>query len=300
MNRIIVILAAREGPPMQIKMLALAACVISLLAVLRSPPALSQPAPMWNHNGSLMSLELAGDQLRFAYVQPRPGMVDAGARPGLQLFEGRLRGAHISGFARIFVWQCGQFPYQVDGEVSNNGTHITLKGSAPWVERATCAMRGSTPDVLNFDLKSGAPIAMGATAIDRRTDDAGRIEVALTRDSGTLTVPVVINGMLQLGFVVDSGASDVVIPIDVVTTLLRTGTLRDTDFLGKQTYVLADGSKLPSLTFRMRSLKVGDKVLENVIGSVVPASGQLLLGQSFLSRFRSWSVDNERGLLVLE
>jgi predicted aspartyl protease len=64
--------------------------------------------------------------------------------------------------------------------------------------------------------------------------------------------------------------------------------------------VLADGSKLPSLTFRMRSLKVGDKVVENVIGSVAPAAGQLLLGQSFLSRFRSWSVDNERGLLVLE
>ena len=255
---------------------------------------------MWNHNGSLMSLELAGSQLRFAYVQPRPGMVDAGARPGSQLFEGHLQGARIFGVARIFVWQCGQFPYQVDGEVSNNGTHITLKGSAPWVERATCALKGSTPDVLNFDLKSGPPIAMGPTSIDRRTNDAGRTEVALTRGGGTLTVPVVINGTLQLGFVVDSGAADVVIPLDVVTTLLRTGTLRDNDFLGRQMYVLADGSEHPSLTFRIRSLKVGDKVLENVIGSVVPASGQLLLGQSFLSRFQSWSIDNGRGLLVLE
>jgi hypothetical protein len=104
---------------------------------------------MWNHNGSLMSLELTGSQLRFAYVQPRSGMVDAGAHPGSQLFEGHLQGARISGVARIFVWQCGQFPYQVDGEVSNNGTHLTLKGSAPWVERATCALKGSTPDVLN-------------------------------------------------------------------------------------------------------------------------------------------------------
>jgi hypothetical protein len=110
-------------------------------------------ASIWNHNGSLMSLELAGGQLRFAYVQPRPGMIDAGARTGSGLFEGRLQATRISGLARVFVWQCGQFPYQVEGEVTNDGTHITLKGLAPWVERATYALKGSAPDVLNFDLK---------------------------------------------------------------------------------------------------------------------------------------------------
>jgi aspartyl protease family protein len=128
----------------------------------------------------------------------------------------------------------------------------------------------------------------------------GRTEVALSRDGGTVTVPVVINGALRLGCIVDSGASNVVLPADVVMTLLRTGTLRNSDFLGKQTYVLADGSKLPSLTFRIRSLKVGDRVLEDVTGSASPVSGEPLLGQSFLSRFQSWSIDNARGVLVLE
>jgi hypothetical protein len=52
--------------------------------------------------------------------------------------------------------------------------------------------------------------------------------------------------------------------------------------------------------FRIRSLKVGDQVLENVLGSEAPASAILLLGQSFLSRFRSWSIDNQRKVLVLE
>jgi hypothetical protein len=268
-----------------------------LLVVFCGSPGLSQPTSIWNHNGSLMSLELAGNQVRVVYVQPRPGMIDAGARAGSQLFDGHLQGNHLIGFARIFVWQCGQFPYQVDGEVANNGTYITLKGDAPLVERATCVLKGSTPDVLNFDLKSGAPIAI-ATA--PRVGDTGRTEVALTPSGGTLTVPVVINGALQLGFVIDSGASDVVIPVDVVTTLLRTGSLRDGDFLGSQTYVLADGSRLPSLRFRIRSLKVGDTVLQDVTASVSPVSGEPLLGQSFLGRFRSWSIDNGRGLLVLE
>ena len=113
-------------------------------------------------------------------------------------------------------------------------------------------------------------------------------------------MPVVINAAITLEFVVDSGAADVSIPADVVLTLMRTGTLRDTDFLGKQTYVLADGSKVPSNTFRIRSLKVGSRTLENVVGSVAPVQGTLLLGQSFLSRFKSWSIDNRKRALILE
>ncbi len=69
--------------------------------------------------------------------------------------------------------------------------------------------------------------------------------------------------------------------------------------MGKQTYTLADGSTLPSQQFTIRSLKVGDRILENVIGSIAPVSGSLLLGQSFLSRFKSWSIDNERHALLL-
>jgi predicted aspartyl protease len=104
---------------------------------------------------------------------------------------------------------------------------------------------------------------------------------------------------MLLDFIIDSGASDVSIPADVVSTLWRTGTLADADFTGSKTYVLADGSTMPSATFRIRSLQVGEKLLENISGSVAPSNGALLLGQSFLSRFKSWSVDNVREVLVL-
>jgi hypothetical protein len=80
-------------------------------------------------------------------------------------------------------------------------------------------------------------------------------------NGGTFAVPVVINGAIALDFIVDSGAADVSIPADVVITLMRTGTIKESDFLGQKTYMLADGSKVPSQTFRIRSLKVGDRVL---------------------------------------
>jgi predicted aspartyl protease len=90
------------------------------------------------------------------------------------------------------------------------------------------------------------------------------------------------------------------IPADIVSTLIRTKAITDQDFLGQQTYVLADGSKVPSQRFRIRSLKVGNKTIENVTASIGSVNGEILLGQSFLNRFKSWSVDNEQHTLTLK
>lgn len=129
---------------------------------------------------------------------------------------------------------------------------------------------------------------------------ASALSTPLLQQGGTFVVPVEINGAITLNFVVDSGAADVNIPQDVVTTLMRTGTLKKSDFLGQRIYVLADGSKIPSQTFRIRSMKVGDRIVENVTGSVASTEGVLLLGQSFLGRFKSWSIDNGKHVLLLE
>jgi predicted aspartyl protease len=125
------------------------------------------------------------------------------------------------------------------------------------------------------------------------------IAVPLKKRGSGFVVPILVNDALTLNFVVDSGASDVSIPEDVVTTLMRTGSLRETDFLGERTYLLADGSKRPSKTFCLSSLKIGDRVIENVIGHINTVAGPLLLGQSFLGRFSSWSIDNEKNVLIL-
>jgi clan AA aspartic protease (TIGR02281 family) len=124
--------------------------------------------------------------------------------------------------------------------------------------------------------------------------------VALKRDGGIFVVPVEINGAITLDFGVDSGASVVTVPADVFSTLTRTGTIKDSDITGKQQYVLADGSTSQSFTFTIRSLKVGNNVVQNVPASVAPARADLLLGQSFLERFKSWSIDNTKHELHLE
>jgi TPR repeat protein len=137
-------------------------------------------------------------------------------------------------------------------------------------------------------------------AASNASDRTSKKSIPMHQEGGGYVVPVLIDNSITLNFVVDSGASDVSVPSDVVSTLMRTGTLTPSDFLDAKTYVLADGSKMPSRTFRIKSLKVGDIVVENVVGSIAPAQGALLLGQSFLSHFKTWSIDNTNHALVVE
>ena len=64
----------------------------------------------------------------------------------------------------------------------------------------------------------------------RRVTSAA-LEIPLEKHGDVYTLPVVVNGVITLNFILDSGASEVVIPLNFVTTLLRSGTIIDKDFL---------------------------------------------------------------------
>jgi clan AA aspartic protease (TIGR02281 family) len=124
--------------------------------------------------------------------------------------------------------------------------------------------------------------------------------IPLAREGGTLVAPVIINNAVKLNFTVDSGAADVSIPADVFSTLVRTGTVRQSDMRGSRRYMNADGESHESKTFVIRSLKIGNVEVSNVEAAVSPSNAPLLLGQSFLKRFKNWSIDNASQELILE
>jgi len=123
--------------------------------------------------------------------------------------------------------------------------------------------------------------------------------VPLERQHGTYMISVQINGALVLPFVLDTGASLVVLPADVFRTLIRTGTVTRADFIGTGTAVLADGSRHDSEEYVLHEMRVGDHVVRNVTASVVSVGGAPLLGQTFLSKLPAWSIDNAREVLVI-
>lgn len=124
-------------------------------------------------------------------------------------------------------------------------------------------------------------------------------EVKLVKEGGVYHLPVKINDAIELKFVVDTGASDVMIPADVALTLFRTGTIAESDFLGKGAYQMADGTVAEHAKLNLRTLQIGSMVIRNVKASVGPIEGTLLLGQSALEKLEPWRMETKRGAFVL-
>jgi len=123
--------------------------------------------------------------------------------------------------------------------------------------------------------------------------------IALNPEGGVWTVPVRVNDIITLPFVVDSGAAVVLITRDVYLVLQRAGSVSSADISGYTNYTLADGSRQLEPNLRIRSLRIGGIELRDVACAVAPERGDLLLGQSFLSRFQTVSIDYQRHVLLI-
>jgi hypothetical protein len=124
------------------------------------PPAVASTPPfganapqrtLWNHNGSVMYLVANGASREFYYDQPRPGMVEAGARPGSLLFRGQYIDGQYVGTAYIFNRTCGQFAYEVGGPVLDGYRRVLMRGNAPRVD-SNCKVFDHVADALEFSL----------------------------------------------------------------------------------------------------------------------------------------------------
>jgi hypothetical protein len=136
---------------------AIAAVAVALLDGIKpcctSANAQTQTTPpepaMWDHNGSVMYLVENGSSREFHYQRPRPGMLEAGARPGSLLFRGQVDNGQYSGTAYLFNPLCGAIPFQVKGPILDNDERIMLTGQVPQVGR-NCRIYGSSTSHLEF------------------------------------------------------------------------------------------------------------------------------------------------------
>jgi hypothetical protein len=121
------------------------AVAMQLVIVCSSVQAQTQTAPpestIWDHNGSVMYLVANGSSREIFYQKPRPGMLEAGARPGSPLFRGEINNGQYLGTAYIFSLHCGPILYEVKGPILDD-QRIVLTGQAPRVGQ-NCQTYGS-------------------------------------------------------------------------------------------------------------------------------------------------------------
>lgn len=134
-------------------------------------------------------------------------------------------------------------------------------------------------------------------------DDEEQItEVAITRRSGggTFNVDCSVNG-LPLSMIFDTGASDVTISKVEADFMLKNDYLSKDDIKGKKYYQVADGGISEGTVITLKEVKIGDAVLHNVDASVVRSQkAPLLLGESVLQKFGTFTVDNINSKLIIK
>lgn len=110
--------------------------------------------------------------------------------------------------------------------------------------------------------------------------------------SGIYTIPCEVNG-LKLRFVFDTGASDVHLSLLDAAFMIKNGYIKEEDFIGKNSYLMADGSIAENAIVILKEIKIGNIIIHNVRACISKKmDAALLLGQSAIKKIGKYTVDN--------
>lgn len=107
-------------------------------------------------------------------------------------------------------------------------------------------------------------------------------------------------GEISKYFIIDSGATDSSISIDFERELLLEGIIKKENYLDDGYYILANGTQVKCRKLLLNNIRIGDFIVNNVTLSVRTSGNDLLLGKSFLNKFKTWTINNKDQNLYLE
>ncbi|QKZ15139.1 TIGR02281 family clan AA aspartic protease [Spirosoma sp. KUDC1026] len=169
-----------------------------------------------------------------------------------------------------------------------------------------CSRSGSHQPRRGKRTRTEQPVRESATTPPASTSPTltqigdGPTEVAMEKENGVYKVPVTVNGV-PMKFILDTGASLISMSSTEAEKLYRQGAISESDIIGQSRFQDAKGDISPGAIVRLKSVRIGDRVLENVNANIVgSAQAPLLLGQSALSQFGKISVDYRRNVVTFD
>lgn len=124
--------------------------------------------------------------------------------------------------------------------------------------------------------------------------------VKIEKINGVYQIPVEVNGV-KMFFIFDTGASIISISETEANFLWKQGKLTKYDIKGTANFSDANGDISEGTIIVLSTVKIGDRLLNNIEASVVHTlNAPLLFGQSALSKFGKISIDNNRGEITFE
>lgn len=127
-----------------------------------------------------------------------------------------------------------------------------------------------------------------------------KITIKMYEKNGVRYVPMKINGQ-ELDFVFDTGASSICISTLEAMILFKNGLLKEEDFIGTQQFLDASGNISEGATIRLRTVQIGEKTLENIDATIIEnPKAECLFGQTVLSKFGKYTIDNQNNVIIFE
>lgn len=122
--------------------------------------------------------------------------------------------------------------------------------------------------------------------------DKTKVILPVLSDNNVYEVNVLLNNVLKLDMIFDTGASEVYLTPDIVLTLIKTKTISEEDILEGGLFVDANGNVNKSIRFNMRKMKIAETTIENVTCAVSQnVEGLNLLGLSALRKLGKFEFD---------
>lgn len=124
--------------------------------------------------------------------------------------------------------------------------------------------------------------------------------ILIKKNNGVVFVPVRIGNLLTTDFVFDSGAGECSISSQLEKQLIKNGIIKKSDYLSNGLYKLADGTIIENRRVNICLMQIGNKIVKNIIASIGDTDSPNLLGQSFLAKLKTWSINNDAGVLTIK
>ena len=101
-------------------------------------------------------------------------------------------------------------------------------------------------------------------------------------------------------WLLDSGASDLLISDEFLKLLKQQGIVGEMNFAGEGRYRLADNSIITCRRYKINNVLIGRFRVDNVIIASSKATKEFLVGKSLLNKFSQWVLDNQNNWLILK
>jgi clan AA aspartic protease (TIGR02281 family) len=125
------------------------------------------------------------------------------------------------------------------------------------------------------------------------------LTVPVKKQGNTYSVEITMGGK-NFVYIIDSGASEMFISNSTEEYLLELGIIRNSDYLPSKTFRLADGSEKNYRRVKIPLIKIGTIKVEDVEAAIADNNSPMLLGKSFLDKFKYWKINNANQTIELQ